>query len=257
MRWVWQFPEYIARTNLNRLEKKLLSSLIKLLKMWEIRAAARPDFFIANSIVVAKRLRDNFGIASTVIPPPVETKRFSIAESVDDFYLVLSRLLPHKRIDLAVEACSKTGRRLMVVGEGPDRSRLERMAGSTVSFLGHLPDEQVNSLAARCRALILPGEEDFGITPLEVNSAGRPVVAFRGGGALETIIENLNGVFFDVPSSGSIVLAMERLEVAEWNSIEIRRHAEQWDTTVFESRILAFLEAHMPMCANVSLEPVS
>ena len=136
MRWVWQYPEYVARANLNRFQKRLLLALVALLKRWEIRAASRPDFYIANSTVVAKRLLDNFGISSTVIPPPIDTKRFALADGVDDFYLVLSRLMPHKRIDLAVEACSRTSRRLIVIGEGPDRSRLEAMAGSTVSFLG-------------------------------------------------------------------------------------------------------------------------
>ena len=246
MRWVWQFPEYVARANLSQLEKWLLSIFIRLLKAWEIRAAGRPDFFIANSNIVSQRLLANFGIDSTVIQPPVDTMRFAPAESIDDYYLVLTRLLPHKRIDLAIEGCSRLNRRLLIIGEGPDRSRLEAMAGPSVSFLGHLPDAAVNSYAARCRALILPGEEDFGLTPLEVNSAGRPVIAFRGGGALETIVENLNGVFFDEPNTTSLMQTILRFESMEWNSVMIRRHAEQWDVTVFQKLILAFLQAHVP-----------
>ena len=244
MRWVWQFPEYIARANLNRFEKYLLSTMMNLLKAWEIRAAARPDLFIANSIVVAQRLRDNFGIESVIIPPPVDTGRFAQGVVVENFYLILSRLVPHKRIDLAVEACSKTGRQLVIIGEGPDRKRLEAMGGSTVSFLGHLPDDAVASYAARCRAMILPGEEDFGIAPLEVNSAGRPVLAFRKGGALETIAENMNGVFFDEPNCTSLLQAMHRLEAIAWDSKKIRIHAEKWDLAIFQDRILAFVNEH-------------
>ena len=203
--------------------------------------ARRPDFYIANSKVVAERLRLAFGVSSIVIPPPVDTRRFTIGGEIEDYYLILSRLVPHKRIDLAVQACAQSNRRLMVIGEGPDRARLEALAGPTVTFLGHLSDEQVNVYAQQCRAAILPGEEDFGLTPLEINSAGRPVIAYRGGGALETVVDGLNGTFFDRLDAQSLGAAMDRLEASAWNTHAIRRHAEQFDIDVFQRRILRFL----------------
>src|ERR1035437_777988 len=136
MRWVWRTSDYLARENIRGWKRSLLLLALKPLKAWEIRAARRPDFYIANSREVACRLRDAFGIESTVIHPPIETRRFSVSTEVDDYYLVLSRLIPYKRIDLAIEACSRTGRRLKVIGAGRDNERLRAMAGPTIEFLG-------------------------------------------------------------------------------------------------------------------------
>lgn len=241
MRWVWRYSDYVARARFGPLQRLLVPVLIRYLKKWELRAARRPDFYIANSNVVAERLRLAFGVSSIVIPPPVDTRRFTIGGEVEDYYLVLSRLVPHKRIDLAVKACAQSSRRLVVIGEGPDRARLKALAGPTVTFLGHLSDEQVNIYAQRCRAAILPGEEDFGLTPLEINSAGRPVIAYKGGGALETIVDGLNGTFFDRPDAQSLGAAMDRLEASVWDTHAIRQHAEQFDIDVFQRRILRFL----------------
>jgi glycosyltransferase involved in cell wall biosynthesis len=241
MRWVWRYSDYAARAQFGPLKRLLIPVLIQGLKKWEMRAARRPDFYIANSNVVAERLRLAFGVSSIVIPPPVDTRRFTFGGKVEDYYLVLSRLVPHKRVDLAVQACAQSGRRLVVIGEGPDRARLETLAGPTVTFLGHLSDEQVNIYARQCRAAILPGEEDFGLTPLEINSAGRPVIAYKGGGALETVIDGLNGTFFDRPEPHSLAEAMDRLEASVWDTQAIRKHAEQFDIEVFQQRILRFL----------------
>jgi glycosyltransferase involved in cell wall biosynthesis len=195
---------------------------------------------------VAERLKTAFGIEATVIEPPIVTSRFRISEETDDYYLVLSRLVPYKRLDLAVEACNRTGRRLVVIGDGSDRARLERLAGPTVTFLGRQSDEFVNKYASRCRALIFPGEEDFGMTPLEVNAAGRPVVAYGAGGATETVIENLNGVLFREQTVESLIQAMERLEGQAWHPTAIRRNAQRYDIHVFQRRLLKFLSQVSP-----------
>lgn len=241
MRWVWRFAEYTARENFNRPTKAMLQLMVQGLKRWETHAATRPDYFIANSHIVAKRLMDAFGRESIVIEPPIVTSRFNISREVEDYYLVLARLVSYKRIDLAVEACTRTGRRLVVIGDGPDRTRLEAVAGPTVSFAGRQSDEAVSRYASRCRALIFPGEEDFGIAPLEINAAGRPVVAYGAGGATETILEDLNGVLFYDQTTDGLIRALETLESKAWNPAAIRRHAQRYDIQVFQERLLNFL----------------
>lgn len=248
MRWVWRYADYSERAEFGFLARKLLPLLLAGLKRWDLRASRQPDYFIANSQVVAERIKKIYGRESTVIPPPINVSRFQSEPNVEpeDYYLILSRLVPYKRIDLAVEACTRLKRQLVVIGDGPDRLRLERMAGSTVRFLGRQSDEAVTHYAARCRALIFPGEEDFGMTPLEINAAGRPVIAFRGGGATETVVEAVTGLFFDDPNSASLVQAIESFETLEWNSDAIRAHAFRFDQTVFAERLLEFLATVAP-----------
>jgi glycosyltransferase involved in cell wall biosynthesis len=253
MRWVWRFPEYMQREAFSRPVKAALQMMTKGLKHWELRAATRPDYYIANSHIVAKRLKAAFGVNATVIEPPIVTSRFWISREIDDYYLILSRLNPYKRIDLAVEACTRTGRRLLVVGDGPDRERLKTLAGPTVTFLGRQSDTAVNRYASRCRALIFPGEEDFGMAPLEVNAAGRPVVAYDAGGATETVIEGLNGVLFAEQTVESLVGGLERLEVQAWDPQAIRRNAQRYDIHVFQQRLLDYLYQVSPAVRNLYL----
>ncbi len=251
MRWVWRFPEYMARENFSSPTKLALRLMVDGLKQWEIRASMRPDYYIANSHIVANRLKSAFGVEAAVIEPPIVTSRFSISRRTEDYYLILSRLVPYKRIDLAVEACTRTGRRLAVVGDGSDRIRLTKLAGPTITFLGRQPDSEVNRLASQCRALIFPGEEDFGMAPLEVNAAGRPVVAFGAGGATETIIEGMNGVLFREQTADSLIEALEEFESQEWDSSAIRRHALKYDINVFKERFLGFLSRVSPVMQDV------
>jgi len=247
MRWVWRFPEYIARERFNPLTARLLQLTVQGLKRWEIQAALRPDYFIANSHIVADRLKSAFGIEATVIEPPIDTSRFWISRQIGDYYLILSRLNAYKRIDIAVEACTRTDRRLVVIGDGPDRARLEALAGPGVSFLGRLPDDLVNRYASGCRALIFPGEEDFGMAPLEVNAAGRPVVAYGSGGATETVINGLNGILFREQTTGSLIEALEQFENMDWDPAAIRRNAQRYDVHVFQERLLDFLSRVSPV----------
>ena len=261
MRWVWRTEDYLSREKHGVLKKLALSLPIRWLRQWELQAAARPDVYIANSSVVADRLFQAFGVHATVIPPPIDTKSFALQSGMpskpDDFYLVLSRLVPYKRLDLAIEACTRTQRKLIVIGDGPDRKRLEGLAGPTVSFLGRASRESVIDHAQRCRGLLFPGEEDFGMTPLEINAAGRPVVAYHGGGATETIIDGLNGVFFEQPTPASMIAALDRMESMQWDSASIQRHAQQYDTTLFAQRIQNFIRlAIMKQKVNSALSVV-
>jgi glycosyltransferase involved in cell wall biosynthesis len=221
------------------------------LKKWDLRAAQQPNYYIANSQVVADRIKKVYGRDAIVIPPPIDVDRFEPAESVEDYYLILSRLVPYKRIDIAIEACKKLNRRLVIIGDGPDRKRLEELAGPQTEFLGRQSDTQVNLYASRCQALLFPGEEDFGMVPLEVNAAGRPVIAYRAGGAVETVIEGVTGVFFDEPKSDALVEAIEEFESLNWNTTTLRRHAEKFDRKVFSYRVLQFLGSVAPSsCAS-------
>jgi glycosyltransferase involved in cell wall biosynthesis len=254
MRWVWRFPEYMKRENFSRPMKAALRFMVGGLKQWELRAATRPDYYIANSHIVARRLKDAFGVEATVIEPPIVTSRFRISRETEDYYLVLSRLNAYKRIDLAVEACRRTGRRLVVIGDGPDRERLQSLGGPTVRFLGRLPDAAVNRYASRCRALIFPGEEDFGMAPLEVNAAGRPVVAYAAGGATETVIEGRNGLLFGDQSVDSLVGGLERLEAGSWDPASIRRNAQRYDINIFQERLLDYLYQVSPAVRHLYLQ---
>jgi glycosyltransferase involved in cell wall biosynthesis len=251
MRWVWRYEDYAARENFGRAAKSLLPLSLWGLKKWDLRAARKPDYYIANSRIVADRIKQVYDREAVVIPPPIDVDRFHMSSQVDDYYLVLSRLVPYKRIDLAIEACKRLGRRLIIIGDGPDRDRLQKLAGPKTEFLGRQPDGRVNHYASRCRALLFPGEEDFGMVPLEVNAAGRPVIAFRGGGANETVIEGRTGIFFKKPTSASLVEAIEKFESRSWDQHELRRHAERFDTSVFAFRVLQFLGSVAPSsCAG-------
>jgi glycosyltransferase involved in cell wall biosynthesis len=248
MRWVWRYQDYSARAGFGRITRALLPLLLGALRRWDLRASRQPDYFVANSQVVAERIRKFYGREAAVIHPPIDVSRFQTTgdSSPEDYYLVLSRLVPYKRIDLAIEACTRLKRPLIVIGDGPDRARLEPLAGSNIRFLGRQDDEAVARYASRCQALIFPGEEDFGMTPLEVNAAGRPVIAFRAGGALETVVDGVTGVFFDEPNSTSLVQAIEEFELRSWDPTQLRAHAATFDRTVFAARLLEFLRAVAP-----------
>ena len=253
MRWAWRYDDYAARENFGTFSRLALPAMLSGLRWWDLRASRQPDYYIANSQVVAARIRQIYGREAVVIPPPIDVDRFQPDSVVDDYYLVLSRLLPYKRIDLAIEACTKLNRPLVVIGDGPDRQRLEKMAGPNVEFLGRVSDATVKRFASRCRALLFPGEEDFGMTPLEINAAGRPVIAYRGGGALETVREGLTGVFFERPTSQSLMTAIEEFEQYRWDPRILRHHAEKFSYPVFAARMLEFLSKVAPASCHTEL----
>ena len=251
MRWVWRYEDYVAREKFGSFSRTLLPLMLWPLRKWDLRASQQPNYYIANSRLVAERIKKIYGREAHVIPPPIEVNRFHMSNDIEDYYLVLSRLMPYKRIDLAIEACKRMNRRLIVIGDGPDRERLEKMADDRIEFLGRQPDKIVNYYAARCRALLFPGEEDFGMAPLEANASGRPVIAYRGGGAVETIDEEVTGVFFDQSNSLSLAEAIEKFEGMRWDPYALRRHAEKFDRTVFTFRVLQFLGSVAPnSCAD-------
>ena len=241
MRWAWEAPTYLAREEMGPLKELFLLRLAHLLRWWDMKASRQPDIYVANSQAVANRIQKCYGRSAIVIHPPIDLNRFSVSNEQEDYYLVLARLVSYKRIDLAVSACTKLNKRLIVIGEGPDRVRLESIAGPSVSFLGRLQDSEVEHYASRCRALLFPGEEDFGMAPLEIAAAGRPTIAFRAGGAIETIVEGVTGTFFDSQDPDDLACAIERFEKQAWDPLVIREHAEGFGTDVFRESFLDLL----------------
>jgi glycosyltransferase involved in cell wall biosynthesis len=246
MRWAWRYEDYAAREDFGGAKRMILPPILAGLRRWDLRAAEQPDYYIVNSHNVARRVKETYGRESVVIPPPIDVKRFVADEPDEDFYLILSRLISYKQLDLAVEACRKLNRRLIVIGDGPDRKRLERLAGKQTEFLGRQPDDVVTKYASRCRALLFPGEEDFGMVPLEINASGRPIIAFGAGGALETVVDGKTGMFFYKQSVDSIAEAIEEFETRQWNRQAMRKHAEKFDNQVFDERISDFLQKVAP-----------
>jgi glycosyltransferase involved in cell wall biosynthesis len=240
-RWVWNYDNYSKRESFSSLQRTVLSQLIKVLKHWDKDAARQPDHFVANSQVVADRIKAAYGRSAEVIHPPIDIDRFRASDEQEDYYVVLSRLVPYKRIDLAVKACTQLGKKLLVIGDGTNRRELERLAGSTIKFLGRASDETVEYHVSRCKALLFPGEEDFGMAPLEVASAGRPTIAYRAGGAQETVVENVTGLFFDQQTSASLEDAILRFERQDWSPVELRRHSENFRVEVFQEKFSSFL----------------
>lgn len=241
-RYVWQFEAYMERENVARPVRLALRPLVQMLKGWDFRAAQRVHHFIAISREVQERIRRFYHRESVIIYPPVNTDRFVPAAKADDYFLSVGRLVPYKRVDLLVQACTRLGLPLKIAGRGRDLERLREMAGPTVEFLGYVPDEDLPELFARARAFVFPGLEDFGITPVQSQAAGRPVIAFRGGGALDTILEGKTGAFFAEQTVESLTRVLEKFDVAAYNSADCREHALQFDRRIFTAQITDFID---------------
>jgi glycosyltransferase involved in cell wall biosynthesis len=240
-RWVWDLKRYSDREKLSDPVRAALLKLVTLLRIWDVSAARQPDHFIANSRTVAERIRSVYQRHAEIIYPPIDIDRFQVRGKEEDYYLVLSRLVSYKRLDLAVEACTLLKKKLLIVGDGPHREALAAKAGPTVTFCGRLSDTQVDHLVSHCRALIFPGEEDFGMAPLEVAAAGRPCIAYRAGGATETIIDGMTGQFFDAQDVDHLMEAIQQFELHSWSPDDLRRHAEKFSLAVFRQNMCSFL----------------
>jgi|HubBroStandDraft_2_1064218.scaffolds.fasta_scaffold140139_1 glycosyltransferase involved in cell wall biosynthesis len=253
MRWIWRYHDYVSREKLAVSKRLLLPVALKGLKAWDIDAARQPDQYVANSRVVAQRIRDCYGREAIVIPPPIDAGRFVLQAQQDDYYLVLARFVSYKRIDLAVSACNTLGRRLFVLGGGPESDKLRALAGPTVTVLGHVSDDEATRYASECRALLFPGEEDFGMAPLELAAAGRPTIAYRAGGALETIVEGTTGIFFDQQDVSSLAEAILRFETMSWDPNTLRAHALRFDVSQFRRKFYTLLDSlGFPIGAEVA-----
>ncbi len=247
MRWCWNYEEYVEREQLGKMARSVLPFLITGLRVWDQTTAMRVDHFIANSPVVAERIHKYYRREAVIIPPPVEVRRFPFDPNIEleDYFLIVSRLIPYKRIDLAIEACNQLQQPLVIIGGGRDEERLRKLAGPTIRFLGRLSDQEVVHYYTHCRALLFPGEEDFGITPLEAQASGRPVIAYGAGGALASIVDGVTGVFFREQTIASLVEALAVFHEQHFNPHVIRNHALEFDMPRFHRRILQFVTAKL------------
>jgi len=244
MRFAWQFDHYARGSSLSHAGRLAGSILSRPLRTWDRRTAARPDVLVANSNAVRARIRTFWGRDSTVIYPPVGVDEIEVSTRSEGFLLVIARLLAYRRVDLAVDAANISGRRLIIVGDGPERSALERRAGRSVTFEGFAPRARLLELLAGCDAYLVPGEEDFGIAAVEAMAAGKPVVIFGRGGATETVIDRVTGVLFDDQSPTGVVQAIRRLEGMALDPFEIRARAEHFDRATFRRAFRRLLEEH-------------
>jgi glycosyltransferase involved in cell wall biosynthesis len=241
-RFMWNYFDYVKREKLGVQQQRALTPFLFNLRTWDRVSADRVDYWIANSRLVRKRIAKFYRRQSTVIHPPVNAERFVPSDGHDNYFLCLSRLIPYKRIDLAVEACTRIGARLLVAGSGRETERLKRLAGPTVEFLGRVDDDEMVKLYARCKAFLFPGEEDFGITPLEAMASGSPVIAFESGGALDTVVPGVTGAFFKEQTVDSLARALSSFDADAYDTATIRAHAETFDSSVFRARIQEHVE---------------
>ena len=249
MRYLWDLSSDYFGPGHALAVRALGPPLAAALRRWD-RQTTGVSRFVAISHHIADRIRRAYDRPSDVIYPPVDVQRFEVSDTVDDYYLVVGALVPYKRIDLAVGAANRLGRRLVIVGTGPEDARLRALAGPTVSFLGWRSDDEIARLYARCRALIFPAVEDFGITPLEAAAAGRPTIALARGGALETMVgldaaEPPTAVFFEEQSVDALTGAIARFEQAadRFEAKALRARAESFDRPVFKQKLGEYITA--------------
>ncbi len=218
--------------------KKLIPAFVAYLRIWDKEAALRVDKFVAISKFVKKRINKYYGKEAEIIYPPLDTSKYSISKELDDYFIMVGRLVRYKRFDLAIKVFNAIKRPLIIVGDGPERKNLQKMAGPNVRFLGLLSDYKLPKLYRRAQAVIFPQEEDFGLVPLEAMASGRPVIAYKGGGALETMVDDTTGIFFEMQTEIDLALAINRFCQSDFNSELIRAHTLKFDKKIFKQKML-------------------
>ena len=237
MRYVWdRYDDYFGPNQAGFATRLAMSWLAPSLRRWDVESQGRVHHYVANSQYVARRIHKYYGRDAQVMYPPVEIDRFPLSTRDDGYFLVVSALVPYKRVRLAVEAFRALGKRLVVVGTGPEEHALRTSAPGNVEFLGWLSHERLADVYAGCQALVFPGVEDFGIVPLEAMACGKPVIAFADGGAVETVTDSITGVLFNDPSPESLAEATTRLSRSRFDPQAIRAHAETFSRDAFTRR---------------------
>ncbi len=251
MRYAWDdCHKYLREFKYSNLTKKFIPFAMNYIRLWDKISADRPDKYIANSNFVASRIKKYYNKDSQVINPPVNTKKLYISEKIENYFLMVGRALPYKRFDIIIDAFNILGLPLKVLGKGPEMKELRKRSKKNIEFLGYLSDKEVSHYYSKCKAFIFPSEDDFGITPLEAMASGRPVIAYRGGGALETIIENKTGIFFDEQDPESAADAIRNINLDNFNPHEIRNHALKFDKEIFKEKIRNYIEREYEVFRN-------
>ncbi|MFP6556761.1 glycosyltransferase family 4 protein [Paraburkholderia sp. B3] len=265
IRYAWDLQhQYLAEAGIEHGFKSWLArGLLHYMRIWDLRTAHGVDAFAANSAFIARRIRKVYGCEATVIHPPVDVERFGIGQHHEDFYLIASRMVPYKRIPLIVEAfAAMPEKRLVVIGDGPDFARARAQATSNVTLLGYQPDSVLVDYMQRARAFVFAAEEDFGISVVEAQACGTPVIAFGRGGARETVIDSQDpeyatGLFFEEQSVASIVDALARFEAhAPFNPEACRRNAQRFAAERFQREFMSMIERAVQTCRGTAEPPV-
>lgn len=243
-RYAWDDShKYIEEFGMPGIIKKLVPFFMNYIRLWDKEASLRVDKFICNSRFVAKRIKKYYDKEARVIYPPVDAKNFFVSDKASgDYFLMVGRLLTYKRFDIAIEAFNRLGKPLKIVGDGPERKKLEKAAKKNVEFLGELQDKELVDCYKNCRGFVFPQEEDFGIVALEAMASGRPVIAYRGGGALESIKEGETGIFFNEQIPESLIKTVRRFKPENFNPQKIRKHALKFSKERFKKKIKDFVE---------------
>lgn len=243
LRYAWDDShKYIREYSWPKFIKRFIPLALNYIRLWDREAALRVDKYIANSFFVRERIKKYYKRDAEVIYPPVDTKLFCVSDKIGDYFLITGRFLAYKRFDIAIKAFNKIGLPLKIIGDGPEKKNLMKIAGPNIEFLGLVSDEKLKDYYAHCRAFIFPQEEDFGIAALEAMASGRPVIAYKKGGALETVRDGVTGIFFEEQSSGSLIQAINKFKSKNFNSEEIREHALIFDKENFKAKIKQFVE---------------
>lgn len=252
-RFLWNYDSYVKLEGVGRGAQLALRPSVPLLRYWDYLAARRVGSFVAISDVVKERIGRHYGRSAAVIYPAIPVDSFTPSLEVDDYFLAAGRLIPYKRVDLAIEACNRLKLPLKIVGDGRSRAALERLAGPTIEFLGKVDEATLRRTYARARALIFPGEEDLGLTPIESQAAGRPVIALGKGGTRETIVAGETGEFFDEQTVDSLVDVLAHFDHRAYDSARIRAWARsKFDLSVFRSEFSRYVETVLATVQDTS-----
>lgn len=241
MRYAWDLQHQYMRFQ-GWAVRNVWSAMANYVRVWDLATSHRVDYFIAISSYIARRIKKFYGRPSAIIYPPVDIERFRISPSIDDYYLVVSRFAPYKRVDLIVKAFNELGWRLVVIGDGEQEAYLRKIAKPNIEFKGFVSDEEVVDYYAHCKALVHAAEEDFGINMVETLAAGRPVVAYSVGGAADIVSPGINGVLFHEPDAGSLIAALTECEHLVWNPEEIQQTSTRFSKEKFQRDFASFVE---------------
>jgi len=250
-RYAWDDShKYIEEFSLPKMIKKIIPFFMNYIRLWDREAALRVDKFICNSKFVAKRIKKYYGRETEIIYPPVDAEFFvpsdpaksPLATNGASYFLIVGRMLPYKRFDIAIKAFNELGKPLKIIGDGPERKKFQKIAKPNVEFLGELANIKLKEYYQNCQALIFPQEEDFGIVALEAMACGKPVIAYRGGGALESVKEGKTGMFFDQQNPEALIKAVNDFIPGSFNPYKIRCHALKFDKEKFKKKIKDFVE---------------
>jgi glycosyltransferase involved in cell wall biosynthesis len=243
LRYGWSAHHTYLQAIQNPWKRSLAAFLMSHLRTWDAVASGRVDYFVANSQTVSRRIQKYYRRDSAVIYPPVATSSVQTSSRLADYYLAVGQLAPYKRFDLAVDAFNELGRPLLIVGEGPEDSNLRKRARKNITMTGRASDEALKKYLSECRALVFPGEEDFGMIAVEAHACGRPVIALAKGGAVETVISEVNGLLFEEETAASLVRAVQQFEAIEsrFDSVTIRQTAMPFNEERFEQALTQFV----------------